>query len=178
MRKAIRSHHFWLCISLFAAFWATVLFVPGKVVLLLTNSLLMAASTAVGIAYAPVAWAAIRDSDNPKIQHIALGISLGWSFSALWRLWSIFWLMTGAGPTYEFLIQNDIVGFFQSGITLGALYHLTSPGALGPNRPRARWIAIGGVVGAALGITAVLAYHTPNDYARGAANAIKPYIPR
>jgi hypothetical protein len=178
MKRAVRSGHFWTCIVLFMVFCLTATLIENRIVLLLTNSLLLAVSTAVGIAYIPVAWAAIRDSDNPQIQHIALGISLGWSFSAAWRLWSLFWLMTGAGPEFSFLIQNDLVGLFQAGISLGAFYHLTSPGALGHNRPRGRWIALGCVVGAALGVAAVLAYYSPNDTARRMAETIKPYIPR
>lgn len=178
MRYAVRSHHFWICVALGGLFWVTAIAIPNRVLLLLTNSLLLAASTAVGVAYAPVAWAAIRDRDHPRIQHIALGIALSWTFGALWRLWSIGWLMTGAGPEYAYLIQNDLIGFFQSGIALGAFYHLTSPGALGPHRPRARWIAVGAVIGVALGIAAILAYHTPNIYAQTVAEWLKPHIPR
>lgn len=178
MRRAVRSFHVWICISLLAIFCLTASVLDNRIILLLTNSLLLAISTAVGIAYTPVAWFAVRHDERPQIQHIAIGISLGWTFSALWRLWSLFWLMTGAGPEYAYLIQNDLVGAFQAAIALGAFYHLTSPGALGHNRPRARWIAIGLVIGAAVGIAMILAYYTPNEGAKALADAIKPYVPR
>jgi hypothetical protein len=178
MRRAVKSGHFWTCIAFFVVFCITAAIVENRVILLLTNSLLLAVATAVGIAYIPVAWEAIRDQSNPEIQHIALGISLGWAFSAAWRIWSLFWLMTGAGPDYAFLVQNDVVAMFQAGISLGAFYHLTSPGALGHGKPRVKWIAIGGVIGAAFGIAAVLTYYTPNDGAKWLAKTIEPYVPR
>jgi hypothetical protein len=178
MKKAVRSHHFWICLGLFVAFCVTCVILPTRVTLLLTNSLLLAVSVAVAVAYTPIAWRDIRDSTNPIRQHISLGISLGWTGSALWRVWSIFWLMTGAGPEYSFLIQSDIVAGFQAMIALGATYHLTSPGALGQNSPSLKWIVLGCVIGAAFGIAALLAYYTPNDFARHTADFIEPYVPR
>ncbi|WP_407530247.1 hypothetical protein [Methylobacterium oryzisoli] len=61
------------------------------------------------------------------------------------------------------LIQNDLIAFYQSGVTLGATYLLLSPGAIGDpmgeRLPSLKWIAIGCVAGfAALLVVLLSAY--------------------
>lgn len=174
MKKAARSPHFWIAIVLVSFFSFSASVISNTTLLILTNSLLLAASTAVGVAYVPVAWHAMRNEERPAVQHIALGIAYAWIFSAIWRCFSIFWLMADQPM---FLVNNDIVAMCQAGIALGAFYHLTSPGAISWNMPRMKWIILGCVIGAALGLSVLLASFTPNEYARALAEVIRPYIP-
>jgi hypothetical protein len=173
MRLLVRSRHFYIGIGLFTAFWVMASVVPNSVVLLITNSLVLAGSTAVAVAYVPVVWRAVRESRDASIQHIALGIGYAWTCSAMWRVWSLLWLTSGQDPV---LVNNDLVAFFQAGVFLGACYHLTSPGAIGRDMPQLRWIALGVVVGTGVLLATLLALYNP-DTSRF-MHVIKPYIPR
>jgi hypothetical protein len=178
MRRIARSNHFWIGASLAATFWMTASYLPNKILLLITNALMLAGSTAVSIAYVPVAVQKIRYADATEFQCIALGIAYVSTCNALWRMLSIFWLTSGQDPI---LVNNDIVAFLQSGIFLGYAYHLASPGAIGgmgveERLPRLKWIVIGFAVGVAVFLAALLALYNPDTH--WLAELVGPYIPR
>jgi hypothetical protein len=122
---------------------------------------------------------AIRGKQPARVQHIALGIGFAWAGAALWRIWSLIWLTSGQE---DWMIHSDVVAFFQAMISLGALYHLTSPGAvadLGLARLKPQWargVAVGGVILAAL-VTAI-AIDVLEPDTRWLTETIKPYVPR
>ena len=159
--------------ALFTIFWILASIVPNHVILIVTNSLILASSIAVSIAYVPVAWTTLNDNSSPRLQHIAIVIAYAWVGAALWRIMIMFWLMSGQPPA---LLNNDIMAMIQGIVFLGACYHLTSPGALGLNMPSARWLALGIVVGIASLMAVLLILFTPNT--EEWALQIIPYLPR
>ena len=169
--------HLGIAAVLATIFWTTAYFLPNWLVLLVTNSLVLIASAAVGFAYIPVAWATIWLEESTSDQRIAIGIAYSWFFGALWRILSLLWITSGQDPV---LVNNDVIAFFQAGIFLGAVYHLISPGAIGGPKgerlPSLKWIALGCVVGIAVALAVMLAVLSPDT--RGLVEQIKPYIPR
>jgi hypothetical protein len=144
----------------------------ARTALMLSNSLLLVASIVVGFFYIPVAWRAIRDGESATIQHLALGITLAWCFSGLWRALSLIWLNSGQPLA---LVNNDVIALCQAGVALGALYHVSSPGALGVSYKR-RVAVVAGIVAAAFGFAAWMTWAPPDM--RPLAEAIIPLLPR
>jgi hypothetical protein len=179
VRSVGSSVHFWIGVGLFCCYWTAASILDVRTVLLLTNSLYLSAATAAAVAYLPTAIRAIRARQPARVQHIALGIGFAWAGAALWRIWSLLWYTSGQEL---WMIQNDLVAFFQAMIALGALYHLTSPGAvadLGLSKLKPQWaraVAVGGVVLAALVTAITIDYLEPDT--RGFTNAIKDWVPR
>ena len=158
MKLVLTSPHFWTGAGLCATFWVTARYLPTNVTLLISNSFMMAASTAVAVAYLPAVVRAVRSRKATRVQCILLGIFYSWFFNSLWRIHSLLWLRAGSP---EWFIQNDLLAFYQSGVTLGALYHLLSPGAIGGDMgermPMLKWVVVGGVAGIAVLIITLLA---------------------
>jgi hypothetical protein len=173
MRRLVRSRHFYIAAVLCSIFWVVATHTDNHIVLLMSNSLLLAGSAAVSVAYIPVFWKAVRLNKATSIQHLALGIAYAWTFSCIWRLWSLLWFTSGQEA---WMVNNDIVAFLQAGIFLGACYHLTSPGAIAKDMPSLRFIVLGGVVGTAIFLTAVLALYSPDTSA--IVQWMKPWVPR
>lgn len=165
--------HVVLGAALCTIFWVCASIVPNHVILMVTNSLILAASVAVSIAYVPVAWKTLNDDSSPRLQHIAIGIAYAWVGAALWRLMIMFWLMSGQKAE---LLNNDVMGMIQGIVFLGACYHLTSPGALGFNMPSARWLALGVVCGIAALMATLLILFAPNT--EDWADKVIPWLPR
>lgn len=177
MSRILRSNHLWVGLILFATFWLTVHLLPVDTVLLISNSLLLAGSTAVAIAYAPVVWQAISQDQAPRFQRIALGIFYAWFFGMLWRVHALIWLKAGSPAWFA---NNDMIAFYQAGIFLAAMYHLISPGAVGGVRgermPSLKWVAVGSVVGSAMLLALILSAYTVDT--TDLVNALRPYMPR
>jgi hypothetical protein len=153
MKKLVRSKHFYLDLFLLLLFCTGCYFLATRTTLLLSNSLLLSVSVAVGIAYIPIAWAALRGDVPPQTQHLALGISYHWTGGAAWRILALIWILGSQRPEF---VNNNVVAALQAWIALGGFYHLTSPGALATNKPSTKGIAIGLVCGAAFFIAAML----------------------
>lgn len=173
MKVLVRSHHLHLGIGLFIIFWITASLLPVRYVLLITNSLYLAGATAVGICYIPAVVRAIRRNEKASVQHIALGICYAWAFGALWRLWSLLWLTSGQ---QEWMVNNDLIAMFQAGIFLGACYHLTAPGAIAPEMPSLKWIALGITTGIGTLVAFWLIFMHPDT--TWFVNGFKDYVPR
>ena len=173
MKRLVRSSHFAVPIMLGALFWLTAMVMPNRIVLLLTNSLVLVGSIAVCVFYTPSAIKLVRTRPEDPVIHLVLGICYAWGFSAIWRLWSLLWLTSGQE---EWMVNNDLIGFLQAGVFLGACYHLTSPGAIRPDIPALRWLIPAVVIGGAVGLCACLAAY--NLDSRPLVQWLKPYIPR
>lgn len=176
MKLVITSPHFWTGAGLCATFWTTAHYLPTETTLLISNSFMMAASTAVAIAYLPAVVRAVRSRKTTRVQCILLGIFYSWFFNSLWRIHSLLWLRAGSP---DWFIQNDMLAFYQSGVTLGAAYHLLSPGAiggdLGERVPALKWIAIGGVAGVAVLIITLLSGYDIDTTAL--VKSLRSYVP-
>lgn len=174
MLNLLKSSHFILALGLFVVFWIATRFIDVHIALQITNALMMAAAAAAAVAYAPVVWRSLSHPETKNsIQHLALGIFYAWFFGALWRFWSILWLTSGQDPA---MLNNYVVAFLQAGIFLGACYHLTAPGAIRDDLPRAKWIVLGLVVGVGVLAATALVLYKPNT--RWLVEIILPYVPR
>lgn len=173
MKVLFRSWHVIGDLILLILFWTCAYFTPNKTVLLLTNSMVLAGSIGVSITYIPAAIQSIRTGKDMSVQHITLGIAYAWSFSAAWRAWSLLWLLSNQ-PSW--MINNDLVAFFQAGIFRGSCYHLTAPGAIAPNIPSLRWMVLGIIVGTAVGLAAVLSIFHPD--LTQFVQVLRPYVPQ
>lgn len=171
MKQVLLSKHFWVAVILCSLFWVLASFLPNHTVLLVSNSLVLIGSIAVALVYMPVAWSTLTQDKSDRLKHISLGIAYVWGFSALWKLWILIFLTSG--QPYDW-INNDIVGFFQAGIFLGAIYHLTAPGTV-DGVPTKRLIGLGVVIALALSLAIILALVEPNT--RAIVNKIIPYLP-
>lgn len=172
MRRVASSIHLWISLGLLAVFCAGATSLDNRTALMLSNALLLVVSAVVGFAYVPVAFRAIRDGEPASIQHLSIGIVFAWCGGAAWRLLSILWLTSGQPPE---LVNNDIVSGMQALIALGALYHLTAPGAIGYGY-RSRSVAVGVVIVGAFAFAGWMIFAPPDT--RAIAQAIIPYLPR
>jgi hypothetical protein len=170
MRRVYSSKHFFISAVLFAAFCFGITQLDYKTELAISNSLLLFASIVVGVTYVPVAWRAIRDGQSPTIQHLSLGIVYAWCFGALWRVMTFIWLFSGQPLE---LVNNSLISLCQDGVALGALYHVTSPGALGVSY-KLRTIAVAGIVAVAITFALLVVLHPPD--LRWLAAILIPYL--
>jgi hypothetical protein len=172
MKILLRSAYFHVDMAMLVVFWVSAYFIAVRPTLLICNSLLLAVSLAVACAYAPLVWDAWRGQTDPETRHIIKGIFYAWTFDFLWRAWTLLWLTSGQDPA---MINNDVVAFLIAGKAYGGILHLTSPGALGTNKPSVRGIAIASVVGASVFIAVTLYATEPNT--GWIKDAILPWLP-
>lgn len=176
MRALLTSIHLWAGLALFGVFWLTAPMLPTPTTILISNTFMLAASTAVWIAYLPACIRAITSRKATRTQCILLGIFYSWCFNSLWRIHSLIWLRAGSP---EWFIQNDLLAFYQSGVTLGATYYLLSPGAiggpLGEKLPSLKWVVIGCVAGVATLLVVLLSAYDVDTSAFVAS--IRKYVP-
>lgn len=176
MMAFITSVNVWVGIILLAVFWLTAHWMPTQTTLLVSNSFMLSFSTAVWIAYLPACLKAIATKQPKRVKAILLGIFYSWFFGSIWRIHSLIWLKAGSP---DWFVQNDLLAFYQSGITFAAAYHLASPGAiggaLGQRVPALKWIVLGGVAGVAVLLSMALAAFDV-DTSRF-VNQLRPYIP-
>jgi xanthosine utilization system XapX-like protein len=170
MRRVYSSKHFLISAGLLVGFCIGITQLDYKAELAISNSLLLFASIVVGVAYMPVAWRALRDGQSPTIQHLSLGVAYAWCFGALWRIMTFIWLFSGQ-PL--FMVNNSIISFCQVGVALGALYHVTSPGALGVSY-KMRGLAVAGIVLCAMAFAAWMMLSPPD--LRWLAELLRPYL--
>lgn len=171
-RRVARSQHIWITGALFIGFCIGATLLDNRTALMLSNSLLLIVSIVVAGCYVPVAWRAIRDGESATIQHLAYGVALVWSFGTIWRFLTFLWLTSGQPLP---LVNNDIISLCQSGMALGGLYHVTSPGALGVSYHR-RGLVVAGIVVTAFAFAMWMVLAPPDT--RPLAEAIIPYLPR
>lgn len=170
MRRVYSSKHFLISAGLFIGFCIGITQLDYKAELAISNSLLLFASIVVGVAYIPVAWRALRDGQSPTIQHLSLGIVYAWCFGALWRVLTFIWLFSGQPLE---LVNNSVISLCQVGVALGALYHITSPGALGVSYQR-RALAVGSIVIVAISFALWMMLAPPD--LRPVAAVLIPYL--
>jgi hypothetical protein len=148
----------------FAVAWLT----DAPPLIAVLNSVDIALSVAVCIAFLPSALEAIFD-DRPadKAVFLTLGIFCGWEGNALRAGWSMAWRALGMP---DWFANTDITSYILFVIGAGALFHLLAPGALDEDVPPKRWIKIGAWIGAGVFLAIVLTYlHDIEGYIHGLA---------
>lgn len=176
MKLLIRSRVFWVgWLVPFVAYWTAAYFVPNKLLIETLNVMVLTIATAVLIAYTPSLWWALRKENEQvsRLQFLLIGIWLTWWATTFWRMWSLLWLLSGRE---EWMIQNDVVGFFLFSVFCGGCFHLLSPNSLWIGVPGLRWIVLGLLVGIGVGFASWVAASGPDLHWLTAI--IKPYVPR
>jgi hypothetical protein len=154
----------------------------SQTLLVVTNSLLLVVSGVVGVAFAGQAVRFMRGrdpafrrldvEDQARAQHILYGIALAWLDTFVWRVIILVWLLSGMRPS---LVSNDVLPALYGLCSLGAFYHLTSPGVLSRTY-RGRTIACIAVIAAALVLGGLQLWYNPD--LSWFADILEPYIPR
>jgi hypothetical protein len=176
MKRLVKSRVFWAgWIVPFAMYWTVAYFAPNKYLIPTLNALVLTISAAVMVAYTPSVWWVVRtqNAEVAKLRFLLIGIWLSWSAQLFWRAWSLLWLLSGRE---EWMIQNDVVGFFLFSVFCGGSFHLLSPNSLWSGVPGLRWIALGLITGAGVGLASVIAITSPDFHWLTAI--MKPYVPR
>ena len=150
------------------AFFALAWFTDAAPLIAVLNSVDIALSVAVCIAFLPSACDAMFGrGPADKAVFLTLGIFCGWEGNALRSGWSMAWRALGM-PTW--LADTDITSYILFVIGGGALYHLLAPGALNESVPPRRWIKIGAWVGTGVFLAIILTYlHDIETFVHGLA---------
>ena len=182
MTYLVRSIHPWIVVGLLAFYCVLTQFMSSQELLVIANSFLLVVSGVVGWAFAGQAFRFMRakdpafrrlgSEDQARALHLSWGIALAWLDTFLWRVIILVWLLSGMRPS---LVSNDILPALYAYCSLGAYYHLTSPGVLSQTY-RGRTIACVVVVGVAMVLGAIQLWYAPD--LTWFAKLIEPYIPR
>jgi hypothetical protein len=175
MRKLLKNRFIDLLLFLSITFCVATYWVPNRLLLITTSSLLLASGTAFTFAYGRAAWRATRFPELIHLQYYIVGMLVFTSGMVLWRICSLVWL---ASPAKLWLINNDFIAFLQFTMSLGIIAALYSPGAISPKHdlPSTKWIIIGVIIGfaAVLSILSLMFDPDLNEL----LNEIEPYVPR
>ena len=128
-------------IAFFIVAWLT----DAPALIAVLNSIDIALSVAVCIAFLPSALDAVfQDGPADKAVFLTLGIFCGWEGNAIRSGWSMAWRAFGMP---DWFANTDITSYILFVIGAGALFHLLAPGALDEQVPPKRWVKIGAWVG-------------------------------
>lgn len=149
-------------------FFFTAWFTDAPPLIAVLNSVDIALSVAVCIAFLPSAIDAIfEDRPADKAVFLTLGIFCGWEGNALRSAWSTAWRALGMP---DWLANTDLTSYILFVIGAGALFHMLGPGALDEDVPARRWIKIGAWVGCGVFLAIILIYlHEIEAYVHGLA---------
>ena len=110
----------------------------------LFSAIIFALSLGINVAFMPSTMAFFnRSGPIDRTEALCIGIQATWFSRACVGAWSLFWRYEGQ-PLW--LINNDLVAYFNYLTILGALMHLAAPGAIKDHIPTARWVKIGALV--------------------------------
>jgi hypothetical protein len=139
-----------------ATFFAVAYVTDAPALIAVLNSVDIALSVAVCIAFLPSALDAIfRDGPADKAVFLTLGIFCGWEGNSLRSGWSLAWRALGMP---DWFANTDMTSYILFVIGAGALFHLLAPGALDEDVPPKRWVKIGAWVGIGVLLAIALTY--------------------
>lgn len=152
--RIVRSRTLWSALALFALYWPVAWAVPNGPLLEALHTIRIAICLMVVVAYAPICLEALARDRIDRVCQLSLGITIGWGAALLSGLWLLLWRLAGQ-PAW--MLNSDLYGFFIWVAILGAVLHVTAPGAVDGVVPRRTWILTGAAFGAgALAAVALL----------------------
>jgi hypothetical protein len=126
---------------------AVLLSYPGAIMLLgaqkaieIGNILVLALASGIVVAYAPVAWDALRTGLVDGAGILSIGIFASWAGAVVARGGSIIWRAAGQPPEW---LNSAPWGVHIAFTCVGALCHLIAPEAVSGRVPTRQWIKIG-----------------------------------
>ena len=170
-RLAIRltaPRFLWWVVLPHIAFFIVAFLTDAPALIAVLNSVDIALSVAVCIAFLPSAADAIfADRPADKAVFLTLGIFCGWEGQSLRSGWSMAWRALGMP---DWFANTDITSYILFVIGAGALFHMLAPGVLDEEIPPKRWIKIGAWVGAGVLLAISLTYlHDISSFLHGLA---------
>lgn len=154
----LRSGTLWAAALLFALYWPAAVLAPPGFLLEGLHAVRIAVCAVVVVAYAPVCLEALALGRIGRVEQLSLGITVGWGALLLQGLWSLLWRLAGR-PAW--MVDSDLDGFLVWVTILGAVLHVTAPGAVDGRVPRRTWIVTGLAFGAGLLAAALLLLRRP-----------------
>ena len=136
----LRSRTLWTALALFALYWIAAGLVPNGPLMEALHTIRIAICLVVVTAYAPVCLEALAQDRIGRVEQLSLGITIGWGATLCGGLWSLLWRLAGQ-PAW--MVNSDLNGFFLWVAILGAVLHVTAPGAVDGIVPRRTWILTG-----------------------------------
>lgn len=131
-----------------------ILMLGSRVAIETGNVIVLSVASGIVVAYAPVAWQAMRKGrliDGADI--LSIGIFTAWCGVAYARMGSIIWRMLDKPVSW---LDSGWWGFHIAMTCMGALCHLVAPEAVSGRVPTKEWIRIGLMVAAGVFCGAIL----------------------
>lgn len=159
MPLILRSRTLWAALLLFSLYWAVARLVPNGPLMEGLHAVRVAICAVVVAAYAPVCLEALARNRIGRVEQLSLGIVIGWGATLLSGLWSLLWRLAGQ-PAW--MVNSDLNGFFIWAAILGAVLHVTAPGAVDGTVPRRTWTLTGLAFGAGALLAALILTRRPD----------------
>ena len=148
------SRTLWCAAALFALYWLAAGLIPNAPLMEGLHAIRISICLVVVVAYAPVCLDSLARERIGRVEQLSLGIVIGWGATLLSGIWSLLWRLAGQ-PAW--MVNSDLNGFFIWVTILGAVLHVTAPGAVDGTVPRRTWILTGCAFGiGALGAAGLL----------------------
>ena len=104
------------------------------------NVMVLALATGIVVAYAPVAWQAMKHDPIDGANILSLGIFTSWAGVLVARGVSIIWRLAGQPVDW---LNSGWWGIHIALSCIGGLYHIVAPEAVAGRVPTKHWIRIG-----------------------------------
>lgn len=132
---------------------AAVLTLGARVAIETGNVILLSLACGIVVAYAPVAWDALKRGMIDGASILAIGILSSWAAVAVARMVSVAWRVIDKPVEW---LDSPWWGTHIALSTIGAMCHLVAPEAVGGRIPTREWVRIGLMVAAGVFIGAGL----------------------
>lgn len=124
---------------------AAVIAMGSRVAIEAGNVILLSLACGIVVAYAPVAWDALRRGMIDGASILAMGILASWAGVAVARIVSVVWRVLDKPVEW---LDSPWWGTHIALSTIGAMCHLIAPEAVGGRIPTREWVRIGLMVAA------------------------------
>lgn len=132
---------------------AAVLALGSRVAIETGNVILLSLASGIVVAYAPVAWDALKRGMIDGASILAIGILSSWAGVVVARSISILWRVVDKPVEW---LDSPYWGLHILFSTIGAMCHLVAPEAVGGRIPTREWVRIGLMVAAGVFVGAGL----------------------
>lgn len=159
VRKILTGAMFWFIVLGSAVYWIASWATPETSNLEFEHIVRTSAALAVVLGYSSICLQALLARRPDRVQQLSMGIVLSWGSTVLMSVWSLLYRY-GGRPTW--MLEANIYGYFVFLQLLGAVLHITAPGAAGGGIPRKNWVSLGVAVGVASFIALVTLVYDPD----------------
>lgn len=156
--EQIRGTIYFSALILFAGYQCLNAFVPNADLILATRTLAVGFYTAVLYIYGPDAWRALTAPKPKRSDFLIVGIWVSFASHDAQSLYSILYRLAPS----QWLLNSEVVSPIVLLAVIGAILHISAPGAVDGTVPRRNRMALGFGVGIATIMVAVLLVTRPD----------------